>query len=120
MQKLRLGDVSAAARALRLHPERRWAWVIRRLLAEARAGAAHLTARGRPHPRYGDGTLMAAALRRAPAPAPTLEDARFRRALVAVLLAMDGPHPRAQDRQVGVVGSSSSRPGAISSPHSVQ
>lgn len=120
MHPVRLGDLSAAARVLGLNPEERWAWLMFRLLAEAEAGERYLQRRGRPHPRYGDGTLMAAALRRAPEPAPTLEDARFRRALLAVLLALDGHQPRAQDRQVGVVGSSSSRPGAISSPHPVQ
>lgn len=88
MQPVWLGDAAAAARVLRERPEASWPWVLARMLAEARRAFAHHRALGRPHPRYGDGSLMAAALRRNPEPAPRLEDARFRRALMAVLAAL--------------------------------
>ena len=89
MMAVRLGDLSAAARVLREWPRRHWVWVAARMLAEARRGAMHGKRYGRPHPRYGDGSLMAAALRRRPAAAPTLEDRRFRDALGAMLEALD-------------------------------
>ncbi len=61
---------------------------------------------------------MAAALKRRPPPEPPLEDPAFRAALIVVLGQLG--YPLAQDRQVGVAGSSASRAAEISSPHSVQ
>lgn len=117
---VRLGDLIAAARVLRERPRRRWAWVAARLLAEAGRGAAHLATHGRPHPRYGDGSLMTAALRRRPEAAPALSEARFRDALRATLCALDDLYPEAQDTQSIVVGSRRSLPSGIASPHSSQ
>lgn len=117
---VRLGDLTAAARVLRARPRRQWAWVAGRMLAEAAAGAWHLSRVGRPHPRYGDGSLMAAALRRRPAPAPVLAEARFRDALRAVLAALDQAYPEAQDTQRVSVGSRARRFGAMASPQSSQ
>lgn len=121
MRPARLGDATAAARVLLARPEGRWPWVMARMLAEARAADGRVRARGRPHPRWGDGSLMAAALRRRPGPEPALDDARFRRALVAVLAGLEAlDQPRMQDRQRGTAGSRASRSSAISSPQSVQ
>lgn len=90
-----VGDVVAAARVLRARPRRLWPWLCLRLLAEARRGAAHLARHGRPHPRYGDGSLMAAALRRRPEAAPALNEKRFRDALLCVLASLDGQEMKA-------------------------
>lgn len=117
---VRLGDLDAAARALRAAPRRRWAWLATRMLAEAGRGAAHLAMRGRPHPRYGDGSLMAAALRRHPETAPPLREARYRDALRSVLDALDNAYPEAQETQSGVVGSRRRRPSGMPSPQSSQ
>ena len=57
------------------------------------------------HPLWGDGSLMAAALRRPVVPEPDLSDADYLRALLRVLEALDRAQPRAQDRQVGTAGS---------------
>lgn len=91
MQPVRLGDLAAAARVLLARPRRQWDWVAARMLAEARRAACWMRREGRPHPRYGDGSLAAAALRRAPRAAPTLEAAAFRDALRAVLCRLDRP-----------------------------
>ena len=119
MQPLVIGDVLAAARALLAVPPGRRAALCLRLYAEAERADAHRRRTGRPHPRWGDGSLMGAALRRRPPGEPALSDPAFRACLVAVLLAADR-YPRAQDRQAGIDGSAASRAASISSPHSVQ
>ncbi len=81
----RLSDVAAAARAcLAVAPPRR-SWLMARMLAEAAAADAHRRATGRVHPRWGDGTLSAAALRRPHLREPPLSDAAFRACLAIAL-----------------------------------
>jgi len=57
------GDLIAAARALRSRPPALRRWALTRLMAEAEAAALHTSTLGGMHPLWGDGSLMAAALR---------------------------------------------------------
>lgn len=114
-----ISDAIAAARVLLALPPLRRPWALRRMLREATLAEAHRRATGRMHARWGDGTLMSAALRRPCRPEPRLDDPNYRACLIAVLKAL-GPQPRAQDRQSATAGFVSSRAGAISSPQSVQ
>lgn len=82
------GDVIAAARALRAQPAARRGALCRRMLEEAGAAAAHVAATGRLHPRWGNGTLMAAARRRAMAPEPNFDDPEWCACFVTVLRAL--------------------------------
>lgn len=82
------GDVISAARALRAVPPHRRAWLARRIVAEARAAAGYVAANGRSHPRYGTGTLMTAALKRAVRPEPMWDDPDFAQCLITVLEAV--------------------------------
>ena len=115
------GDVIAAARVLRMLPARFRRCCLARLLAEARAADDWCLARGGLHPCWGDGSLMAAALRRGEVPdfGPRDHDYCACLALVAETLA-GACQPRAQEMQSDAAGSSVSRSGAIASPHSWQ
>ncbi len=119
MRPVTINDAIAAARALLAQPPRRRDWVLWRMVAEATRAEAHRQAAGRPHPRWGDGTLMTAALRRRCRPEPQLNDPGYRACLIAVLEAL-GTYPRAQDRHRATAGFVSSRERAMSSPQSVQ
>ena len=115
------GDVIAAARVLRMQPAGRRRWCLARLLAEARAADNWCLARGGLHPRWGDGSLMSAALRRRPVPDFGPRDAEYCACLALVAETLAGTcQPRAQEMQSDAAGSSSSRSGAIASPHSWQ
>lgn len=85
MLPLTTGDALAAARALFPHAPSRRPWVFARLCAEAHRAAAARDRSGRMHPRWGDGSLMAAALRRDPPGEPPLNDPDFRACLILVL-----------------------------------
>ncbi|MFN4058837.1 MAG: hypothetical protein ACK4HW_11755, partial [Roseinatronobacter sp.] len=85
MRAVTLGDLMAAAQVLCDAPEGEWAGVMAQLLAEAHEADAYRRAQGRAHARLGAGTLMAAALARAPAPCPPVSDPRCLAALAAVL-----------------------------------
>jgi hypothetical protein len=89
-----LGDLLCAARALLARPEARRGRLLRRLLAEARAADAWRRVHGRPHPRWGDGSLQAAAVRHGLAPEPGLDDPAYRACLVRVLAAIGAPGAR--------------------------
>ncbi len=89
-----LGDVVAAARVLRAVPEGLRPAVMDELLREARQAFAHGQVFGRNHPRLGDGSLMAVALRRPSVPDPGLGDADFCRCLCHVLSAIAGAATR--------------------------
>ncbi len=115
MSEILFGDVIAAARVLISVPERRWGWLLCRMVAEARRARRHFADQGRQHPHYGDGTLHTAAMRRKPSPEPVLKSERYRRALIFVLKRV---YPLAQETQAASVGSRSKRPVAISSPQS--
>ena len=145
MRRVLMGDVIAAARAMAAAPPARRGWVLDRICREATRAEAHRQLTGRMHPIWGDGSLMAAALRRPCRPEPGLEDDDYRLAMIEVLEAIrttasgrstlqgrsktpggcpraigSRDYPRAQPTQVGIAGSKASRPGAISSPQSVQ
>lgn len=78
------GDALAAARALYPLPDRLHRFALTRMLAEAAAAEAHARATGRMHPRWGDGSLMAAALRRRCVREPLLTDPRWCRCVALV------------------------------------
>jgi len=113
-----VGDAVAVARALLQCEEGRRPFVLAKILREACRANWHRRETGAFHPIWGDGSLMTAALRRSVVDEPLLDNADFRRCLIAVLEALD--QPRVQDKHIGTVGSRSSRAGAISSPQSVQ
>lgn len=84
-----MGDLIALARALlEVDPPRR-RWVALRVLCEAKQAAAFRRTEGRVHPRWGDGSLMSAALHRHVSPEPTLDHADYRACLRLVLDLMD-------------------------------
>ncbi|MBQ4823385.1 MULTISPECIES: DUF7742 family protein [unclassified Leisingera] len=71
------GDVSAVARALLAVPENIRLHLCRRILGGAAEAAAHCRLMGRLHPRWGDGSLSAAARRFALAAEPFLDDPEY-------------------------------------------
>lgn len=82
------GDLVAAARVLlALPPERRRA-AMRLLLARARAADRYRLRHGRAHPRFGTGSLMAAASGWERLPEPALSDPDYLRCLIVVLSAL--------------------------------
>jgi len=83
------GDLDMGVRALLAVPPGARPALARRLIDEARAGAAHTRRTGIWHPRHGSGTLLAAAAAHPCAPLPESCDARYRAALVVLLAAMD-------------------------------
>ena len=111
-------DVACAASALLAVAEGRRDALLDRLLREARMARVHRLRRGRIHRLWGDGSLMAEALRREIDRRP-LTDPEFRAEVVRVLRALPD-QPRMQDRQSETEGSNASRSGSMSSPHSVQ
>lgn len=82
------GDVQSAARALAAVPRLRRAWVMHRMLAEAATADAWRRAHGQMHPRWGDGSLMAAALRRPVIKEPPLSDPAWCRLMAFAYLAI--------------------------------
>jgi len=82
------GDVVAAARALYVQPVNRRNAVMQRLLQEATWADRYRAMAGRMHPLWGDGSLMAAALNRHPAPEPGLADSDYCGCLAQVLEAL--------------------------------
>lgn len=83
-----MGDLVAAARACLAAPPRRRRWTAIRIVREAEKARAFRRKGGGVHPIWGDGTVMAAALRRPVLPAPGLGCDQFRACLVACLDAM--------------------------------
>ena len=129
MRRVLMGDVIAAARVLRVVTRGGRPAVLRGLMRAADAAEDHRRTTGRAHPVLGNGSLMGAAHRYAPAPEPCLDDIAYLEALILVLTELrqwvraaptPGPQPRAQSMQRGVAGSCSSRAGAISSPQDSQ
>lgn len=79
------GDISAAARALlAVAPEARGG-VCRRIFSGAVEALVHEKLYGRPHPRWGDGSLSAAARRWQLADEPFWDDPAYLRCLQMVL-----------------------------------
>lgn len=83
-----MGDAVVVARALAALPDRLHGFALARMLAEADAANRWRQRYRAPHPRWGDGTLTAVALRRPVVPEPVLEDLRFRLCLIRVLSAI--------------------------------
>lgn len=88
MRPVFLGDVVAAARALRALPDTARAGLLAALFREAELAHRHGRETGRNHPAHGDGSLMAAALGHPVVAEPGLEDADYCRCLAIVLLAL--------------------------------
>ncbi|MBM9595199.1 DUF7742 family protein [Roseitranquillus sediminis] len=88
MRRIMHGDAVAAARALLAVPRDRRAWVMHRMLAETREAEQCRRETGHAHPVWGDGSLMAAALRRAVSAEPPLEDPSYCRVLAYVYLSL--------------------------------
>ena len=88
-----MGDVIAAARVLAPWPRACRPKLLWRLVQEAAHADAHRRRTGRMHPAWGDGSLMAAALRRRVAKEPSLADEDYREAVILVLDWI-GRHPR--------------------------
>lgn len=87
MRPVTLHEVGVLARTLLTVAERDWPAVAARVLAETRLAADHIRKTGRPHPRFGDGSITARCLQLAPAPEPFC-DARVLRALDAACMAL--------------------------------
>ncbi|QBF32262.1 hypothetical protein [Thalassococcus sp. S3] len=68
------GDVTSAARVLLGTPEAQRRWMCRQMIGEAVLAERHRLRTGRMHPRWGNGSLMAAARRRVLADEPTFDD----------------------------------------------
>lgn len=81
-------DAVAAARVLLRHRRERRPWVLHRMIAEAVTASDWRRRTGRVHPRWGDGSLMSAALRRPAANEPPLSDPAWCRLMAYVYLAL--------------------------------
>lgn len=88
MRPVLIGDVIAAARVLAPLPRGQRAGALRALLARADLADRHRKRLGRAHPRWGNGSLMAAAHAEAPPPEPFLDDPAYLEALICVLWAL--------------------------------
>jgi hypothetical protein len=88
MRPVLVTDLLCAGRAvLAVDPQAR-ARLATRLLREADAADRFLRRHGTRHPRYGDGTLAAAARHSGLVPDPAICDPEFARALMLVLHAL--------------------------------
>lgn len=79
------GDVVALARGLMRAPEAEWPAMAGCAFARARVAGRYRRREGRPHPRWGDGSLEAAVSGWPKGPEAGFDDARWRRAVVVVL-----------------------------------
>ena len=82
------GDIVAGARVLLAVNEADRAALIGHMLDEAGWADAHRKRTGRAHPVWGDGSLMAAALRRRPPREPLLTETDYCTCLIQVLEAV--------------------------------
>lgn len=89
MRALGLIDVLTAARALMAVPSCEWAELARVLMSRAHEADACRLKTGRAHVRFGNGTLEGAARGFILAKEASLGSAEFRRALTAVLMAVE-------------------------------
>ncbi|MEX0287434.1 MAG: hypothetical protein AB3N23_22740 [Paracoccaceae bacterium] len=80
------GDVSAAARVLLRVPHAAREALCRQMLDEAQLADDYAQKHGRTHPRYGNGSLMGAARKRALAPEPSFDNRDYCRCMALVLL----------------------------------
>ncbi|WP_456299100.1 DUF7742 family protein [Marivita geojedonensis] len=115
-------DVLAAVSVVAAVSAEQRAAVVARLLREADLAESHRLIHGAAHPVFGDGSLMAAALRYQRRGSASFQDreglAAWRCVIDALCARLD--QPDAQLIQRRAVGSSSSRFGAMLSPQSSQ
>ncbi|SNT38816.1 hypothetical protein SAMN04488078_11292 [Antarctobacter heliothermus] len=112
------GDVSAVARMLLTVPPHARPERADQLIDEARAADAHCRRTGRAHPRWGDGTLMAAAHGHPMGQEVCFDDPDYLDCQLAILHALRAFHqPETQDTQWRAVGPRSGHMTAMSSPH---
>lgn len=90
MRPVMHGDLVAAARSLRALPEAERAAACRMMIAQARWADAYRRALGRPHPEWGDGSLMAVAARHPGPREPFLSDSEYLHCLWVVISALLG------------------------------
>ncbi len=88
------GDVSAVARALLMVPPPERPALCRRIFGGAVEAAAHCRLIGRLHPRWGDGSLNAAARRYVLADEPFLDDPHYLQCTRLVLRELAAAHER--------------------------
>ena len=81
-------DAVAAARVLQRYPRERRPWVLHRMLVEAATADEWRRRTGQMHPRWGDGSLMSAALRRPAVSEPSLSDPAWCRLMAYVYLSL--------------------------------
>lgn len=85
MRELRQSDVCCAARALIAVPASARAALCERLFRHAHAADKFTRRLGKPHPKWGNGSLQAAARAYPLQPEPTFGDRDFARAFVMIL-----------------------------------
>ncbi|WP_333682795.1 DUF7742 family protein [Pontibaca methylaminivorans] len=88
MRRILHGDVSNTARALYGTPPEGRAALLRHIFRQAEAADIRLRSTGTPHPRWGNGTLMAAARRHTLPPEPGFDDRDYCRCFLMVLQAL--------------------------------
>jgi serine O-acetyltransferase len=88
MRALQMGDLIAVARVLILRERHEWRALVQMFLQQAHAAHAFHKRRRRPHPQWGNGSLMARANAEEFAPQPRDGDADFLAALQLCLLAV--------------------------------
>ena len=88
MRTILLGDVVAAARVLLALPDGRRAAAMDQMLDQAHVAHKVFKRLGRPHPGWGDGSLMSRALASPQCREPFVSDPRYISVLVAVLEAL--------------------------------
>lgn len=85
MRRVLIGDVVAAARALLAVPRSQRPLLMRRILRAADLADRHRRERGRPHSRFGGGSLMAASAAWSQRPEPFADDPDYLHALACVV-----------------------------------
>lgn len=98
MRPLLHGDVSCAARALYAVEPGRRAALCRRMIGAAELADRYRERHGRLHPRWGNGSLMAAARRFPLVDEPGFDDAEYWRCVVQALEALTRLSPRRSSR----------------------
>lgn len=88
MRPILYGDLSAAARALLAAPPHHRYRLCNRLLAEVELADRYVSATGRLHPMFGNGSLMAAARRRQLADEPGFDNVQYCQCFEMVLQAL--------------------------------
>jgi hypothetical protein len=88
MRAVQMGDLIAVARVLILHDPRQWRALAQMFLQQAHAAHAFHKRKRRPHPVWGNGSLMARANGETFAPQPRDGDADFLGAMQQSLAAI--------------------------------